>query len=484
MNPFRTLPAIRAPGDRARRRRRAGSLVRGAGVAALSFVVLAMLATSAYAGSTMTKKLAASGSLQPTVHLKLLPLGGGGVEKLMPGVLNPAATASAVARPFGWSNTIFYDGFENGMGNWALGGTPTWDISSSYYQTFFAGSYSAYCAGSSIAAPGPYVNNMDAWMVAGPLDLSTVTSATLWYSLFVDTEEGYDPLKVGVSVDDTTFYSTSYSGPEGFIRDAFDLTNVPVIGNVCGQSQVWIAFHFVSDATNTGQGAYVDEVSVQSGLRPVYVSMTAGPAVVGYNKPVTIQGTLTDTWMNPLAYRSVDLYRSTDNKNYSSLGTIDCTTGAFSTSVNIVRKTWFGVVFRGDSEYLWSNINGWDSLFYDDDIKSVTSRANLTPPVVPSRVRRWMPNTKSQTYWGTLKPMHSTAQNKTSHTEVFLQRYSGGRWKQIDAKYAQAYRNTTTATLYMTSWRLGAPGRMRMRAVHADADHAKTTSAWRYFRVL
>lgn len=477
MNPFRTLPASRAPGNRTRRRRRAGSLFRCAGVAALSFVVLAMLATNAYAGPTPTKRPVVSGSSQRAVHLKLVPLGGGGVDRLRPGVLNTAATASAVAPLSG--STIFYDGFETDMGNWALVGTPTWDRTNYLY---FAGSYSAYCAGSS-AAHGPYANNMDAWMVAGPFDLSTVTSAALWYSLFVNTELTNDPLKVLVSVDGSNFYGTSYSGPKGIVVDAFDLTNfsIPLVGSPCGQSQVWVAFRFVSNATTTGEGAYVDEVSLQSGPRPVYMSITAGPAVVGYNKPVTVQGTLTDTWMNPLANRSVDLYTSPTGHNpWSYLRTVACPTGTFSTSVKIVRKTWFWAVFPGDSEFLASNIYGSNSLYYDDDIKSVTSRASLTPPAAPSAVKRVV----LHKYWGTLKPKHSAAQNLTSHTRVYLYRYSGGKWRLLDSKYAQTYRNTTSATLYMVSWRLGLTGRYRMQAVHRDADHAKTTSAWRYFRVV
>lgn len=482
MNSFRTLPDSSAPGDRARRRRRARPLVRGAGVAALSFFVLALLATSAYAGPAPTKRPVVRSSPRPAFRIKLVPLGDR-VKRLTPGVVNTTATASPIAGLSG--TTIFYDGFESGMGNWALGGTPTWGPSS-YYP--IAGSYDAYCAGSLITQPGypgPYANNMNAWMVAGPFDLSTVTSAALWYNLFVNTQPltqtTGDPLYVGVSLDGSAFYCEAwYSGPKYGFVDAFDLTNVPDVGNVCGQSQVWIAFAFLSDATTTAEGAYVDEVSIQSGPLPDYMRITAGPAVVGYNKPVTIQGTLTDTWGNPLVNKSVNLYASTDNNDYSLLGSIDCPTGAFSVSVKIVRKTWFWAAFAGDSEYLASDVYGSQSLLYDDDIKYAKSRAYLTPPAAPLRVKRLV----LHKYWGTLKPKHSAAQNLASHTRVYLYRYSGGKWRPIDSKYAQTYRNTTSATLYMVSWRLGRTGRYRMQSVHADADHAKTTSAWRYFRVV
>ena len=68
---------------------------------------------------------------------------------------------------------------------WTVSGDPTWAITT--YRVA-AGTYSSYCAGSAIAAPGPYVNNMSAWRIAGPFNLSTVSSATFLYNAYVATE--------------------------------------------------------------------------------------------------------------------------------------------------------------------------------------------------------------------------------------------------------------------------------------------------------
>jgi hypothetical protein len=104
------------------------------------------------------------------------------------------------------------------------------------------------------------------------------------------------------------------------------------------------------------------------------------------------------------------------------------------------------------------------------------ARAKLTPPAVPSRV----PAGPKITSWGTLKPLHTAAQNRSSHTKLSVQRYSGGRWRPVVSLYAQSYRNTSSATMYSVGLRY-APGQWRIQAVHQDSDHAKTVSAWRYF---
>ena len=43
----------------------------------------------------------------------------------------------------------------------------------------------------------------------------------------------------------------------------FDLTDVYQIGNLAGESQVWIAFLFSSDVNTTEKGVYLDEVNLR-----------------------------------------------------------------------------------------------------------------------------------------------------------------------------------------------------------------------------
>ncbi len=150
-------------------------------------------------------------------------------------------------------------------------------------------------------------------------------------------------------------------------------------------------------------------------------------------------------------------------------GTAGSGTGAYAFDLtNIQRRTYFITRFAGDSQYpdgCWSN-----------EYVKIMAWANLKPPAVPSRIRA---GTLAK-YWGTLKPQHTSAQNQSSHTKVYLERYSGGRYRQVASLFAQSYRNASGATQYGYAVRY-ASGSWRVRAVHQDSDHAKTTSSWRYF---
>ena len=194
-----------------------------------------------------------------------LPAEMGARGSLLPGVPAPVAPASgAGGRASG--TTVFYDGSEGSTSPWTVSGDPTWAITT--YRAA-AGTHSSYCAGSAIAAPGPYANNMVAGRVAGPFDLSAVTSATFQYKMYFKTERDADWVWARVSIDGVNFKGWGESGDsQGWADRSRDLTAVPVLGNVCGQSQVWIAFYFESNPTVTYEGAYVDEVTVLASSPP------------------------------------------------------------------------------------------------------------------------------------------------------------------------------------------------------------------------
>jgi hypothetical protein len=102
---------------------------------------------------------------------------------------------------------------------------------------------------------------MNSWMVYGPFDLSDATGAELNFYCWLDTESNYDYVSWMASVDDDDFYGWSRSGNRGgWVSLTFDLTDVPTLGNLCGQAQVWIAFIFQSNESNTGDGAFIDDV--------------------------------------------------------------------------------------------------------------------------------------------------------------------------------------------------------------------------------
>jgi hypothetical protein len=84
------------------------------------------------------------------------------------------------------------------------------------------------------------------------------------------------------------------------------------------------------------------------------------------------------------------------------------------------------------------------------------------------------------TSWGTIKPPHTAAENRTSHTKIYFEHLIGGKWDRQPFVYAQKYVNTSTETRYSISIHY-APGYWRVYAVHQDDDHAKSVSSVRSF---
>jgi len=132
---------------------------------------------------------------------------------------------------------------------------------------------------------------MNSYIFTSPaIDLTGVTAATFEYQLWLDSELDHDQLQVLVSTDGTNFYGEGWWGSSGgWMTDSMDLTAVPTLGNVCGQSAVYLAFFFVSDASTTAEGAYVDEVRVYAPQAPTITSFmpTSGPV----GTTVTLTGT-------------------------------------------------------------------------------------------------------------------------------------------------------------------------------------------------
>jgi hypothetical protein len=171
----------------------------------------------------------------------------------------PATTSGTLAE----GDDLFADGFETWPGPWSVGAppdTPTWGPTG-YRKS--AGSYSAYCAGSAIAAPGPYADYMEAWLVAGPFDLSSLTEGTLTFDLWLDTEMGWDWLTAAISTNGTEFADIDgWSGTTGeWVPMQLDLANVGGTSYL-GRPAVWIGFVFESDGSITDEGAYLDQVRV------------------------------------------------------------------------------------------------------------------------------------------------------------------------------------------------------------------------------
>ncbi len=163
-------------------------------------------------------------------------------------------------------NTLMSENFESTWptGLWQRWGDPTWGTTDYTART---GSKSAWCA-ASVWNPHYYYypNNMNSWMVYGPIDLSRATSAYLNFSYWNQSELNYDFFGLVASVNGNDFYWVWWtSGDSGGWQDvAFDFASLPGMGNLIGQSNVWIALVFTSNDSKTDDGAFVDDVRIDA----------------------------------------------------------------------------------------------------------------------------------------------------------------------------------------------------------------------------
>jgi hypothetical protein len=114
----------------------------------------------------------------------------------------------------------------------------------------------------------PYRPNMNSWMVYGPFDLSNATDAELTFDFWLDSEKDHDYFKWGASRDGGNFrvYNASGSTNE-WVDWTLDLADDPDLGDFTGESQVYIAFIFQSDAHESNQaGVWVDDIALSKQL--------------------------------------------------------------------------------------------------------------------------------------------------------------------------------------------------------------------------
>ena len=80
-----------------------------------------------------------------------------------------------------------------------------------------------------------------------------------WWS---ETELTYDMFFWGASIDGNEFWGSYVTGDwsSWTMGERLDLSNVYHLGNLLGEDEVWIAFVFGSDSSNTYEGSYVDNV--------------------------------------------------------------------------------------------------------------------------------------------------------------------------------------------------------------------------------
>ena len=135
--------------------------------------------------------------------------------------------------------------------------------------------------------PDNYPNNASSWMIFGPFDLSDATAADLSLTTWFNTQNGADWIKWLASANGTFFYGFQASGSVGAWFDtSLDLTAVPVVGDLTGDSSVWIAIVFTSDVvTNLPHGAYVDDIVLRKCTSPACTTMSSTGVGAGGSLP-------------------------------------------------------------------------------------------------------------------------------------------------------------------------------------------------------
>lgn len=211
--------------------------------------------------------------------------------------LEPQSQITAVA-------TLLNDGFESGFptGLWTRSANTnsgqagygyTWEEETYNPKT---GVYSLWCAGASLygkpdlnPAGDNYPNNMNAWAVYGPFDLSDAYGAQVTFDLWLESESGKDYFKWMSSINGSSYSGYLQSGTSGgWVSKTYDLTLL------CGNATVWLAFIFQSDAANAFKGAFVDNVVLTKQYvdptEPNIDAITPGEASAGTNTQVTLTG--------------------------------------------------------------------------------------------------------------------------------------------------------------------------------------------------
>jgi hypothetical protein len=219
----------------------------------------------------------------------------------------------------------------------------------------------------------------------------------------------------------------------------------------------------LDDAGNAGPAAHLGPFVIDT--RPVTALTLSGPASALFGQSVALAGSLSSPG-GPVSGRAVTLWRKAYPAGASwtlvGLATYDAATARYRASCACTANTLFEMRFAGDTSYKGST---------SSDVLARVG-AYLPKPVAPSVVRRGA----SFTTYGYLKPRH------TGSTKLYFYRKVGHRWvkyRVVGARNA-AY---STYTKYSVRYRLPYAGAWRVRAYHADADHAATWSPIKSFTV-
>ncbi|MDZ7347021.1 MAG: IPT/TIG domain-containing protein, partial [candidate division KSB1 bacterium] len=188
--------------------------------------------------------------------------------------------------------TLYYNGNSNQDGFGYTWGKTTAQKHSGFNSVWCArGAYENQRALDPSKRTTNYPNDLRAWMVYGPFNLSDAAYAQMTFYYRLDSQVNVDFLYWMSSTDGINFSGFGASGSTNgqWVSQTLDLSSR------CGQSQVWVAFYFYSDASVVNKGAFVDDVVITKQTldpnSPQITSITPNKASAGTNTQVTITGT-------------------------------------------------------------------------------------------------------------------------------------------------------------------------------------------------
>lgn len=162
---------------------------------------------------------------------------------------------------------------------------------------------------------------MNSWMVYGPFSLAQygISDADFSFEFKLACEEGYDQFFAGASIDGINYYGVNWDGFHEEFYD-FDLTDVYELGNLLGESQVWIAFVFKSDGSfGEIEGAQVDDVTIWKNISSALTDPYEPNNSFSNAQPMNLEFDIDDALISPIL--DVDFFKIP----ISDLGTITIT---------------------------------------------------------------------------------------------------------------------------------------------------------------
>ena len=111
-----------------------------------------------------------------------------------------------------------------------------------------------------------YPDSVESWMIYGPFSLADAQQAEIGLAVWLNSEAVFDGFGVYASVDDEWYYEVGWA--EGnwakWLDLTYSLSEVPELGSLVGEPQVWLALVFEADNSIAfAEGCYVDDIALR-----------------------------------------------------------------------------------------------------------------------------------------------------------------------------------------------------------------------------